>query len=188
MVRIPSILSAAPLMACKGLALAGLLGLAEGRAEPRNPPPPAGQDGREISREAGPDHSRKRVEAVVRDVYEELGRGDLPGILENFDPNAKWILHGPAGIPFAGTHVGAAGIQAFFESFGRNARVDQFETRSFIVEKNRVVVLGYEEVMARPTGKSWKAHWAHVFTLQRGKIVLVEEIVDTAPILAAFQP
>jgi ketosteroid isomerase-like protein len=125
---------------------------------------------------------------VVRDVYEELGQGDLPGILENFAPDARWILHGPAGIPFAGTHVGLAGIQAFFESFGKNAKVEKFETRNFIVEKNQVVVLGYEEVIAQPTGKPWKAHWAHVFTVQGGRIVLVEEIVDTAPILAAFQP
>lgn len=178
MIRIPSILSAAPFTACKALALAGLLGLSQGGAEPRNPPPAAGQEGQAMG----------RVEAVVRDVYEELGQGDLPGILENFAPGAKWILHGPAGIPFAGTHVGLAGIQAFFESFGKNAKVEKFETRNFIVEKNQVVVLGYEEVTAQPTGKPWKAHWAHVFTLHRGKIILVEEIVDTAPILAAFQP
>lgn len=136
----------------------------------------------------GDRHHGNRNVSVVKDVYADLGKGDLAGILANFAPGSKWILHGPAGIPFAGTHTGLVGIKAFFESFGSNAQVQVFETRDFIADKDQVVVMGYEEATAKPTGKTWKAHWAHVFTLSGGKIILVEEVVDTAPILAAFQP
>lgn len=165
------------------LALAGALFLAPAWAEGGNPPP-AGK----AYEEARPAHAAKKPAAVVRDFYDKLGKGDLPGMLENFAKDAKWVLHGPAGIPFAGNHEGVEGIRGFIETFGRNAKVTKFETREYIDDKDKVVVLGYEEATAVPTGKSWKAHWTHVFTVQRGKIVFVDEVLDTAPVLAAFTP
>lgn len=172
----------------KVLALAAGVCVPLASAEALGAPPPAGSGSQEHIGPGRPDHSEKASLAVVKSFYENLGKGNLPGILDLFAKDSKWILHGPAGIPFAGTHEGRAGIQAFIESFGKNAKVSVFETREFIVDNHKVVVLGYEEAAATPTGKPWKAHWTHVFTVHRGKIVLVDEVVDTAAILAAFQP
>ncbi len=161
-------------------------------AEP-GPPPPAGKSYQDESKpESKPEprgpHPRGSASALVQDFYEKLGRGDLPGMMEDFAKDAKWILYGPAGIPFAGVHEGRDGIRAFIETFGKNANVTRFEPKEFLSDKRKVVVHGYEEATATPTGKSWKAHWTHSFTVERGKIVLVEEVLDTAPVLAAFQP
>jgi len=172
----------------KHMALAGGVCFSLSSAEPLGAPPAAGSASQDQVGQCRPDRSEKSSLAVVKSFYENLGKGDLPAMLELFAKDSKWILHGPSGIPFAGIHEGRPGIQAFIESFGKNAKVSKFETREFIVDNNKVVVLGYEEATATPTGKSWKAHWTHVFTVQRGKIVLVDEVVDTAVILAAFQP
>lgn len=177
----------------RNLAAAGLLAFsaAAAAAEP-GAPPPAGkmyQDSqKESPKDARCERACKSAGAVVRDFYDNLGKGDLPGMLEGFSKDAKWVLYGPAGIPFAGVHEGQDGIKAFIETFGANAKVTRFEPKEFLADKHKVVYLGYEEATAVPTGKSWKAHWTHSFTVERGKIVMVEETLDTAPVLAAFQP
>ncbi len=172
------------------LAVTGLLAVSAASAAFADPgaPPPAGkiyQDGQKDSR---CERSCKSASAVVADFYDKLGKGDLPGMLEDFSKDAKWVLYGPSGIPFAGVHEGQDGIKAFIETFGANAKVTRFEPKEFLADKHKVVYLGYEEATAVPTGKSWKAHWTHSFTVERGKIVMVDEVLDTAPVLAAFQP
>lgn len=172
----------------ESLVFAGLLAFSAASADPGAPPPAGKQYQDQAQAEAKGGNSRKSASAVVQDFYDKLGQGDVPGLLEDFAKDAKWVLYGPAGIPFAGTHEGQDGIRAFVESFGQNAKVTRFETKEFLADKRKVVVQGYEEATATPTGKSWKAHWTHSFTVERGKIVLVEEVLDTAPVLAAFQP
>jgi len=165
------------------LAFTGLLAFSAVSADP-GAPPPAGK----AYQEAQCDRSGKNAGAVAQDFYDKLGKGDLPGMLEDFSKDAKWVLYGPAGIPFAGVHEGQAGIKAFIETFGANAKVTRFEPKEFLSDKHKTVFQGYEEATAIPTGKSWKAHWTHSFTVEHGKIVLVEEVLETAPVLAAFQP
>jgi uncharacterized protein len=133
-------------------------------------------------------HSHKSPSAVVGVFFDKLGKGDLPGIMETFAAEAKWTLHGPKEIPFAGEHVGKEGIQAFIETFGKNSKVLRFEPKEFMADKSKVVVNGHEEVVAIPTGKTWKANWTMCFTVHRGKIILVDEALNTAPVLAAFTP
>ena len=170
------------------LACAGILAFSPVSAEPGGPPP-AGKQYEEDAQPGSPGgFSRKNAAAVVQGFYDKLGRGDVPGLMEDFAKDSKWILYGPAGIPFAGTHEGRDAIRAFIETFGRNAKVTRFEPKTFLADRGKAVVQGYEEATAVPTGKSWKAHWTHSFTVERGKIVLVEEVLDTAPVLAAFQP
>jgi uncharacterized protein len=159
-------------------------------AESLSSPPPAGQEYEAHAKECRSERSGKQALKVVQSFYENLGEGDLPGIMATFARDAKWVLHAPAGtvIPFAGAHEGHAAVQNFIETFGSNAKPSKFETREFIVDANKVVVLGYEEVTAIPTGKEWKAHWTMTFTVKNGKIISVDEVVDTEAISAAFRP
>ena len=145
---------------------------------------PAGEDHRDTPCDS---HHRSASE-VVQDFYTKLGQGDLAGMVADFSEDATWVLYGPAEIPFAGVHQGRSGIQSFIETFGQNAAVSVFEPKEFLAGRHKVVVQGYEEATATPTGKTWEAHWTHSFTVQKGEIVLVEEVLETAPVLAAFQP
>lgn len=169
------------------LAFAGLVAWSAAAADP-GPPPAAGTQCGQERREDASGRRHRSASEVVGDFYDKLGQGDVPGLLDDFAGNAEWVLYGPSGIPFAGVHRGRDGIRTFIESFGRNAAVTLFEPKEFLSDKRKVVVQGYEEATATPTGKTWKAHWTHSFTVERGEIVLVEEVLDTAPVLAAFQP
>jgi ketosteroid isomerase-like protein len=187
---IPLIGNRTVIRCCLGVSLLGGAGLPALAAETLSPPPEAGKGYEENSREGRPDRAGRHSLKVVQSFFENLGKGDLPAMMSGFAPDAQWVLHAPAGtvIPFAGAHVGRPAVQAFIETFGSNARPTVFETREFIVEGNKVVVLGYEEATAIPTGKAWKAHWTMTFTVRRGKIVHVDEVVDTEAISAAFEP
>lgn len=173
-----------------GIAIAGCAGFSGAWAESTSSPLPAGQAYEANAKECRSERSGKHALKVVKTFFENLGKGDLPAMMATFAPEAKWVLHAPAGtpIPFAGTHEGRPAVQAFIETFGSNAKPSKFETREFIVEAHKVVVLGYEEVTAIPTGKDWKAHWTMTFTVKNGAIVLVDEVVDTEAISAAFRP
>lgn len=187
---IPRIGNSTLIRFCLGLALLGGAGLPALAAESLSPPPEAGKGYEADSRKSRPDRAGRHSLKVVQSFFENLGKGDLPAMMRGFAPDAEWVLHAPAGtaIPFAGVHAGRPAVQAFIETFGRNARPSVFETRDFIVDGDKVVVLGYEEVTAIPTGKAWKAHWTMTFTVMRGKIVHVDEAVDTESISAAFEP
>ncbi len=151
-------------------------------------PPRAGRLYHEAQDDCKQGEARQSASDLVKKFYEKLGQGDLPGMMDVFAPDAKWVLYGPTEIPFVGVHEGKAAIQKFIETFGANAAVTRFEPNEFLADKHKVVVQGYEEATATPTGKEWKAHWTHSFTVQRGKIVSVEEVLDTAPVLEAFTP
>ena len=56
--------------------------------------------------------------AVVRQVYEALGRGDVPAVLELLSEDVEWVYQGPTTIPFAGTRHGRDGVGEFFSLLG----------------------------------------------------------------------
>jgi ketosteroid isomerase-like protein len=52
---------------------------------------------------------------------------------------------------------------------------------------DKVLALGNERVAVRATGKIFETEWAHLFTMQDGKIVKLREYYDTATMAAAFR-
>jgi ketosteroid isomerase-like protein len=53
--------------------------------------------------------------ALVRSVYEQFVRGDIPGVLGCLDPQVEWIENGQDFLPHRGTHIGPdAVVQGVF--------------------------------------------------------------------------
>jgi ketosteroid isomerase-like protein len=103
--------------------------------------------------------------------------------------DVDWIWYGPPVIPWTGRHEGRGGVARFFAVVGESADVDVYEPREFLPGAGGVVtVLGWQRVRARPTGKTWETHFAHVFTVIDGKLARAREFYDTVPIAAAFTP
>lgn len=72
---------------------------------------------------------------------------------------------------------------AVFATIDREAEFEAFEPRTFMAQRDKVVVLGYEKVRSKRTSRTYENHWVHEFTLAGGKIV---EYCDTAAVAAAF--
>jgi len=122
---------------------------------------------------------------TVKHLYNAFGTGDLQGVLDTLDGGVEWSVPGAA--PWSGEGRGHAHVRRFFEAFGTTANLKLFEPRGFLADGDQVVVIGYEEGEARKTGKPWKAHFTHVFTLGNGKIKQHREYVDTQVIADAFR-
>ena len=118
--------------------------------------------------------------AVVRQVYEALGRGDVPAVLELLSEDVEWVYQGPSTIPFAGTRHGRDGVGEFFSLLGETLEFEQFEPREFVAQDDRVVVVGFERNLIKSTGRTFEQEWVHDFTLKEGKVSKVRSFEDTA--------
>lgn len=117
---------------------------------------------------------------TVKRLYTAFGTGDLPGLLGSLDAGIHWAVPGSA--PWAGEGRGHEHVQGFFQKFGSSASLETFEPRSFVADGDTVVVLGYEEGTFRATGRKWKTHFTHTFTVSAGKITAHREYLDTQAI------
>ncbi len=79
------------------------------------------------------------------------------------------------------------GVVQFFKSLGDSLEVSLFEPREFIAQGNRVVLLGYQRGRAKPTGRPYETEFAHVFTLQGGKIVEFQSFADSLSLAESLQ-
>ncbi|WP_376915758.1 nuclear transport factor 2 family protein [Paraburkholderia sp. OAS925] len=62
-----------------------------------------------------------------------------------------------------------------------------FEPLEFIASGDRVVVLGMQRWHVHTTGSTYEDEWAHVFTVENGKITKFTEYHDTAAEAAAHR-
>ncbi len=123
---------------------------------------------------------------VVQRTYEAVGRGDIPALLDLLTDDVEWTLQGPSVIPFAGTRHGREAVAEFFSLVEETLEFLQFEPREFVAQGDKVVVLGYEHNLIKPTGRTFEQEWAHVYTLRDGKIVKSQFFEDTAAYVVAF--
>ena len=123
---------------------------------------------------------------IVQNTYAAFKRGDFDALFANYAPDVDWQVFGPDSMPTAGRWRGVDGLKQFFGALDQAMAVTSFETREFIAQDDRVVVLGDYAWTVKPTGKPFASHFAHVVTLRDGKIATFREYTDTAAAVAAF--
>ena len=108
-------------------------------------------------------------------------------ILNDMSETIVWTHPGnPNQIPFAGKFEGKAGVSRFFEIAFEQIDVLEQNIKSLIDGDDKVIVLGYEHMRVKNTGREYKSNWIHMYTLADGKIVGFEEFIDTAELVFAF--
>jgi ketosteroid isomerase-like protein len=123
---------------------------------------------------------------TVRELYGAFGRGDLPAILDLLDSDIAWEYPGAKAVPWAGSFRGRDGVRRFFSAILEATDIEAFEPRSFVAQGDAVVVLGFQRVRSKRTGRSYDAHWATAWTVSGGKITTFQEYTDTAAEAAAL--
>lgn len=124
---------------------------------------------------------------IMKEAYAAFGRGDIAAVLSVEDPYTELEIAGPTEIPWAGSFRGHDGARRYFAAIAAEADFDAFEPHTFLAQDNKVVVLGFEKVRSKRTGRSYENHWVHAFTLENGKIVAFREYSDTATVAGAFR-
>jgi len=122
---------------------------------------------------------------LVKDGYAAFGRGDLPGLLSLLTEDVVWDFPGD-GLPMAGSYRGQDGVASFFEKLRQETDILEFQPREFLADGDRVVVVGWERMKIKSTGRGAEIDWVMSFTIRDGKIAAFRQYTDTKAIADAY--
>ena len=123
----------------------------------------------------------------VQSLYAAFGRSDVAAILAAVDEKAVWASNGSVKkAPWSGVRQGRDGARTFFELLGSHLDFEVFEPREFLDAGASVVVLGRTVARAKSTGRTFESPWAHVFTIEDGRLTRFHEYYDTDAIATAL--
>lgn len=127
--------------------------------------------------------------AVIEQLYEYFEIGDMEGILSLLDPEVVFTLYGPEHlIPWAGTYKGHAGVGQFFSDIMQTIELSEVTHDQFVVDGEYVNVIGRDIGIAKSTGGEFNSIHLHSWHVKNGKIVSLNEIVDSAELISALAP
>lgn len=122
---------------------------------------------------------------VIRATYEGPSEENGKHLLAALAPEATWTE--AAGFPYAGTYTGPAEI---FDKVFRRLATEwvgyKAEVHTYLADGDRVAAFGVYSGTYAKTGKSMRATFAHLYRLQDGKILSMEQVVDSAMVQQAL--
>ncbi len=123
---------------------------------------------------------------TIRNLYDAFARGDVPGVLGVLAPDVKWTE--AEGFPYGGTYVGPqAVLQNVFMKLGTEWAGFSAVPRELVADGDTVVALGEYSGTYVTTGKRMTVPFAHVWKLQRGKVIAFHQHTDTAVVQRALR-
>jgi ketosteroid isomerase-like protein len=123
---------------------------------------------------------------LVQHAYQAFGRGDVAAMLALMSDDFEWDSRYPAGVPIGGVWKGRDGVLSLLKTLSETEDVLAFAVQEFIAQGDKVVVLGFEEIRAKPTGRTYRNEWVHVWAVQDGQLARLRTYNDTAATVAAF--
>ena len=130
--------------------------------------------------------SEKDNVARITKIYEAVGRGDIPAIIEQLTNDVRWVSHFEPVVPWAGDFSGKQSVPKFFAAIAGAGETTSFVPDEFIAQGDTVVSLGTFGFKVRATGKSALTRWVFIWKLREGRVCSYEQFHDPA-IAAAFR-
>jgi uncharacterized protein len=121
--------------------------------------------------------------AVVRRLYEARGNPEV--IHQVLASDVRWEV--VEGFPHSNVYVGLSGVADFFTRLFSDFEDWYTEPSEFFETGDKVIAIGTYSARAKATGKTFKARFAHVWTLRDGMIVRLQQCADTAQLAKASQ-
>ena len=124
---------------------------------------------------------------IIRATYEGSSQENGKHLLAVLTPDTRWTE--AAGFPYAGTYVGAEQILAgVFQRLATEWENYRARVHTYLADGNRVAAFGIYSGTYRQTGKAMTASFAHLYLLEDGKIVSMEQFVDSHSVQQALLP
>ena len=118
--------------------------------------------------------------SIVNSVYENFGKGDIPGVLALFDDNIVWNEAESNsladGNPYKGPEAVLNGVFARLGSMYKSFSLKDIKLHE--MSNNQVLATLYYVIEAKD-GKKYDVQAAHHWTLKDGKIIGFQQYVDT---------
>jgi uncharacterized protein len=123
---------------------------------------------------------------TVKDFFAAIGRGDRKDLLALVAEDIEWIIPGEDW-PLAGTRRGHAGLADLLETASKTMETST-ETREYVAQGDRVLVVGVATGKIKATNKPFKDDWVFAITVRNGKVTKIREYIDTQALARAAQP
>lgn len=124
---------------------------------------------------------------IIRATYEGSSEENGKNLLAVLAPNATWTE--AAGFPYAGTFTGAEDIMAnVFQRLATEWIDYRVQVHTYLADGDRVAAFGVYSGAYRKTGKAMTATFAHLYLVKDGKIMSMEQYVDSAMVREALTP
>lgn len=122
---------------------------------------------------------------IIRGTYEGASAENGKNLLAALAADASWTE--AAGFPYAGTYIGAQAIMSnVFERLASEWTDYQAKVHTYLADGDRVAAFGVYSGTYRQTGNAMQASFAHLYRLEQGKIVSMEQFVDSAMVARAM--
>lgn len=123
---------------------------------------------------------------IIRATYEGSSANNGKNLLDALTPHTKWTE--AAGFPYAGTYIGSEEIMAnVFQKLATEWVGYQAKVHTYLADGDRVAAFGVYYGTYRETGKFMSATFAHLYLLKDGKIISMEQYVDSAMVRQALE-
>ncbi|HEV2802477.1 MAG TPA: nuclear transport factor 2 family protein [Pyrinomonadaceae bacterium] len=118
--------------------------------------------------------------ALIRDLYEAFGRGDVPTVLGQMDQNIEWreaenFIYADRN-PYVGPQAILEGV---FMRLGTEWDGFRVTPEEWLDAGNHVVVLGTYSGTHKESGREVRAQFAHVWGVHGGRAVRFQQYTDT---------
>lgn len=121
---------------------------------------------------------KNSARSIVERMFAAFGNGDVDKFVATVSEDTVWIYHGTQIIP-KGTYEGKEGARRFITNILNSTEIISFEPQQYIVEDNKVVVLGQEHQKVKSSGKELKQKWVQVYTVGNDLITRMEEFATS---------
>ncbi|MBW8813621.1 MAG: nuclear transport factor 2 family protein [Caulobacterales bacterium] len=122
---------------------------------------------------------------IIQATYEAAPEAKVQRLREALAPDAVWTE--AAGFPYGGTYVGPDAILAnVFHRLATEWDGYKAEVHTYLEDGDQVAAFGRYSGTYRATGRSMTAAFAHLYRLEDGRIVRMEQVVDSAMVRAAL--
>jgi uncharacterized protein len=128
-----------------------------------------------------------RTRAQQADLYAAYAGGNRAAVLDALADDVTWTSVAAPGIPWAGTHHGRAGVEAYFAGIDGAVRITGYAVERVIAEGEWVTVLARARAQVLATGAEIEIAKVDVLHLADGRIRSFAEHYDTAAVLDALR-
>jgi ketosteroid isomerase-like protein len=120
---------------------------------------------------------------VVRRLYDARGNPEV--IRQVLAPDVRWEV--VEGFPYSDVYLGLDTVlERFFKRLFTEFEDWHTEPSEFFAADDRVFALGTYSARAKATGRTFKARFAHLWTLRDGMIVRLQQCADTVQVARAL--
>ncbi len=127
---------------------------------------------------------------LVENFFQLFLADDISTMLDLQTDDIEWkVAPGAAEkfVPYFGTYRGREEAMQCLSKIEEAVETQEFEIREYLADGDKVIAIGYEKAIAKPTGKPFELGLFYIFTIREGKIASLLLSCDTAMVMEAFR-